>query len=137
MPFLTISQLLFCMLTAVCEFGLMLTTDDLAGVDCHIGQRVFSHTCVIAAHDRLNGKFYGGFISHYCVVFEDPVIHSWWLRHCLAFQDGGNPRAYNDLHTLWSNCPINTQSFSSCKIKSLLKSDIYQSNLKIFYITHR
>lgn len=113
------------MITAVCVFGLMLTVDDLAGVDCHIGQRVFSHAGVIAAQDRLNGKFYGGLISHCGVVFEDPVIHSWGLRQCLTCQDGGIPRAYNDLHTLWSNCPINTQRFSSCKIKSLLKSDIY------------
>lgn len=105
------------MLAAVCEFGLMLTIDDLAGVDCHIGQRVFGHTGVIAAQDRVYGKYYGRIISRYCVVFEDPVIHSWRLRHCQTCQDGGNPRAYNDLHTLWSNCPINTQSFSTCKIR--------------------
>lgn len=124
------------MLIAVCEFGLMLTVDDMAGEDCHIGQRVFGHTGVIAAQDGLYGKCYGRIISNYCVVFEDPMIHSWWLRQSQTCQDGGNLRVYNDLHTLWSNCPINTQSFSSCKTK-VFWSQIYIKVILTFYITHR
>lgn len=100
------------MLTVLCEFGL--TIDDLAGEDRHIGQRVFGHTGVIAAQDILYGNFYGRLISHYCVVL-DPVILSKWLRQGLTCQLGGNPWTYNDLHTLWSNCSVNTQRFSLYK----------------------
>lgn len=103
------------MLAAMCEVGLMLTIEDVAHVECHIGQWVFGHTGVIAAKDRVYGKQYGRMISNYYIVFEDPFINSWWLRHCLTCQGRGNPRAHKDRHTLWSNCPINTQSFSSCK----------------------
>lgn len=90
----------------------MLTIDNLAGLECDIGPWVFGHTGVIAAKDRFYGKYYGRNISH-CVVFEDPVIHSRWLRLCQTCQDRGNPIGDSDLHTMWSNCPINTQSFSS------------------------
>lgn len=59
----------------------MLTADDLADVECHIGQRVFGHTGVVAAQDRCDRNYNGSLIPHDCVVFEDPVIHRGWLRH--------------------------------------------------------